>query len=286
MVDKEVHFEIAGISFAYLYHFEMDYIEESTIRNFLISNSSTDIINHIFHINDAIDLDDKGEAIYHTPAWTWHEKGNRITAVFHPDEHFIGLICFTKEDYIYTTYVTQEEYFPQILPIAMTGFILQQELNKKKKGFIMHGATVIHEGRAIVLTGSSGVGKTTLSQMLIKHKEFSLLTDDRIIIRQEEGQLVIYGNPFDRKNHECKNQKERLYEIILLKHGKDNVLQQYSKEEACRKLLTISLLPYGHAENLLTSVDLLQTISKTIPVRELSFRLEPQTTEFFKEYLL
>ncbi len=59
--------------------------------------------------------------------------------------------------------------------------------------------------------------------------------------------------------------------ICLLRHGKVNLLRRHSNVDALHKLLTISLLPYGHKDNLQKSVQSLKEMAMSIPIYEYQF---------------
>lgn len=62
-----------------------------------------------------------------------------------------------------------------------------------RKGFLLHAATVIREGKAYVFTGRSGAGKSTVASLA---PEGSVLTDEISLLRCENGVWRAYGTPF------------------------------------------------------------------------------------------
>ena len=62
----------------------------------------------------------------------------------------------------------------------------------RKKGFmVMHGSSVVINGQAICIVGSSGLGKSTLALSLVK-KGFKFLTEDLAIIK--DGIIHFYSS--------------------------------------------------------------------------------------------
>lgn len=53
----------------------------------------------------------------------------------------------------------------------------------------LHASTVATEGRAVLISGPSGSGKSDLALRLLD-RGFTLVSDDRTIVRKEDGKLL------------------------------------------------------------------------------------------------
>ncbi len=58
----------------------------------------------------------------------------------------------------------------------------------------VHASTVAMDGRAVLITGRSGVGKSDLALRLLD-RGFTLVSDDRTIVRKEGDRLVASAPP-------------------------------------------------------------------------------------------
>ena len=238
---KEIVFKIAGFYFRFIY-LQDDYLHISgPILAFITDSLPADAqTNYITRIDTSANLSPVGKIRYETPAWTWMDTEGYCIIRFHPDNHYIGYMTFVEGEDVFHTYFTKEDFSPQVLPISMMGFILQQVLNRHRSGLIMHGATIDIQGKGVVLTGNSGVGKSTLSSFMMQERNCRLLTDDRIIVR-DESIICAYGNPFDTKIRTSLNEKTVIAAIIFLRHGAANQLTRIDHGQALKELLTISL---------------------------------------------
>src|SRR5437879_2603081 len=62
-----------------------------------------------------------------------------------------------------------------------------------RRGFLLHAATVVRDGKAYIFTGRSGAGKSTVASL---SPEGSVLTDEISLLRREHGVWRAYGTPF------------------------------------------------------------------------------------------
>ncbi len=58
----------------------------------------------------------------------------------------------------------------------------------------LHASTVALEGRAVLITGPSGSGKSDLTLRLID-RGFTLVSDDQTIVRRDDGRLIASAPP-------------------------------------------------------------------------------------------
>jgi serine kinase of HPr protein (carbohydrate metabolism regulator) len=58
----------------------------------------------------------------------------------------------------------------------------------------LHASTVARDGRAVLISGPSGAGKSDLALRLLD-RGFTLVSDDRTIVRKEGGTLIASAPP-------------------------------------------------------------------------------------------
>src|SRR5207249_191726 len=123
-----------------------------------------------------------------------------------------------------------------------------------RRGFLLHAATVIRDGKAYIFTGRSGAGKSTVASL---SPEGSVLTDEISLLRREHGMWRAYGTPFwgefraaglnisapvagvFRLVQAAENHLAPLRPLVILRALLPNVLFFSAEAEANRRLLEI-----------------------------------------------
>ena len=170
------------------------------------------------------------------------------------------------------TLIKDLSFSKQPLPICITGFLLQRILIKKKRGFIMHGAVIRVNNEAFVLTGNSGVGKSTLSSIISNTIECERISDDRYIIVKKGNKYFAYGNPFDTKAERNLNKGVEIKSIFFLHHSLENGFEKVKEEMIMKKMFTVSMLPYWKKELLYWSISVLKQLTNQLNVVDLYFK--------------
>jgi len=123
-----------------------------------------------------------------------------------------------------------------------------------RRGFLLHAATVVRDGKAYIFAGRSGAGKSTVASL---SPEGSVLTDEISLLRREHGMWRAYGTPFwgefraaglnisapvagvFRLVQAAENRVTPLRPLAILRSLLPNVLFFSAEAEANRRLLEI-----------------------------------------------
>lgn len=264
-------FEISGISFHYIYSNYITISEKSTIHNFLLKQrlSHYDVINRIFVREDlSLECNQNEVPIFKTPAWSLFSN----YVVFHPNGELIAKMNLIDGFDEVETIIKDLNFTMHPLPICITGLLLQKKLMQKRSGLIMHGATIKMENTVFVLTGNSGVGKSTLSTLIANNTSCERISDDRFILRYIDGTFYSYGNPFDIKVERNLNKGVPVDRLFFLHHDTYNHHKKIKSNSLINRLFTISILPYWDRTALIWSVEYLRDITKKIACYDLFFK--------------
>lgn len=73
-----------------------------------------------------------------------------------------------------------------------------QFLLKKNGGFLIHSSANIISGKAVLFTGESGAGKSTIMTFL--NRQYQAFSDDTLIIKKANGRYLCFQTPLVEKN--------------------------------------------------------------------------------------
>jgi hypothetical protein len=183
---------------------------------------------------------------------------------------------------IYTYSPVGDREFPLTYPLDQLLFIHLASLHHS---VFVHGCAVRQEGKGLLFAGASGAGKSTLGGLFKECRDCLVLSDDRIIIKKEGVQYVLYGTPWHGSLPFSSNQKVPLSKVFFLKKAKRNRLIPLSPAESLRRMICFSFLPYwekAYMDEVLVS---LKDLSRQNIFYELSFRPDKSVVEYIENAL-
>ncbi len=137
-----------------------------------------------------------------------------------------------------------------------------------------------------LLAQGRGAGKSTMGQLWQQTGQARILSDDRIIVRQLEGQLWMYGTPWHGERRYSLNERVPLKQIYFLRHGAAHQLVQLPAAQRVAMLVARSFLPFHSSAGVQFSLDLCQELVRSIPCHELYFCPEASVISFLKKHRL
>lgn len=118
--------------------------------------------------------------------------------------------------------------------------------------FLVHAASAVRNGRAFLLAGASGAGKTTISRLA--PKDAVLLTDEISYVRRHESGYSAFGTPFAGELAKSgENVSAPIAALYLLAKGPEHRIEPLSPAEGSRALLE-SILFFAQEPELVKSV--------------------------------
>ena len=139
-------------------------------------------------------------------------------------------------------------------------------------GVEVHGCGLVDaETGGHLLLGHSGAGKSTTARLWQSLRNPEILSDDRIILRIENGELWMYGTPWHGEGCFASPNKAKLNRILILKHGERNEFIEMSRSLAAAELFARSFPPFHSPEGLQNVMDFLDKVVHLVPCYEFSF---------------
>jgi hypothetical protein len=134
------------------------------------------------------------------------------------------------------------------------------------EGVEVHAVGVVdEENRGHLFFGHSGAGKSTSARLWQQRPGVRVLSDDRIILRFEDGRARMFGTPWHGDAGLALADSADLSGMYLLKHGKKNLLTPLSAGRAAAELLARSFVPHHSPEGLSSTLRSLDQITQVVP---------------------
>jgi len=161
--------------------------------------------------------------------------------------------------------------------------VLMVHLLSRGRGVIIHGCGLDYQGKGILMAGVSGSGKTTVAGLWSQEKQVTILSDDRVIIKQENGELYMYGTPWHGDAGVCTNKKVKLESIYFLSHDAENNIKTVSAIESVSKLMVCCFTTFWDKTGMEFTLSFIDNMAKKIPCFDLGFVPDKNVLEFLKE---
>ncbi len=225
---------------------------------------------------------DDAEIIFHSSeSWDLYRRNNLYLVTLHSpvldqplwiasaDSNFSNMKIILNEKVLKDCKddlrISNPVYYPldQIAIMYVLSFI---------NGIIVHGAGGLINDTCLIFPGRSGAGKSTLAKILEKIRENSLLSDERIVLRQENGIFHAYGTPWPGEAGIARNESGSLKGIFFLHKSERSFIRDLSPGEALRQLIPVASIPWYDREVTGRVLQTCEDIVKNIPAFELHFR--------------
>jgi len=139
-------------------------------------------------------------------------------------------------------------------------------------GVEVHGCGLVDsETGGHLLLGHSGAGKSTTTQLWKSLRNPQILSDDRIILRLDHGELWMYGTPWHGEAAFAMAGKARVSRIFIIEHGEQNQITPLTRSRAVGEMFARCFPPFHNAKALERTVGFLGRILDTIPCYQFQF---------------
>ena len=150
---------------------------------------------------------------------------------------------------------------------------------------LVHAVMVETEGKGLLFTGPSGIGKSTQGDLWQKYMGAKLLCNDRTILRKTEEGWLGFGFYEDGSDPVGTRRGVPVGAIVVLKQESDNKLGRICDSRALRMLLEQTFLEIWDSEMMIRAADSMLQLLREVPVYELGCRPDVSAVMLLKEQL-
>ena len=182
----------------------------------------------------------------------------------------------------------QRKYFPPERPVYPLEYPLDEllvtDLLATGRGVEVHSCGLIDEaGDGYLFVGHSQAGKTTTARLWEKHPGVRILSDDRIIIREREDGLWIYGTPWHGEAHLSSAACAPLKHVFFLRQWRHVAVVPLGAAEAVARFFACSFPPFHSASGVEFTLSFFEELVKAVPVLELRFVPDQSAVELIQQ---
>lgn len=169
--------------------------------------------------------------------------------------------------------------FPLTYPL---GELFMLNLLSQGYGLMIHACGLRLGANGLLFSGPSGAGKTTTARLWFQLDGVQVLSDDRVILRQQDGQFWVHGTPWPGEGGLYSPQSAPLKGIFLLRHSRQNQARQIDPVTGVTRVLTNSHLPLWDPPGMKFTLDFLAQMLSVVPIYELGFLPETSAVDYVR----
>jgi hypothetical protein len=161
-----------------------------------------------------------------------------------------------------SSFHTSRPVFPLEYPIdelAMTHRLSQGE------GVELHALGLVdRDGSGYLFLGHSGAGKSTTARLWMAQPGVKLLSDDRVIVRKQDGKFWMYGTPWHGDAGVASPDCAPLSSIFQLEQATENQILPLAPGKAAAELFARSFVPHYLKEGIQFSLSFFDELTRSI----------------------
>jgi hypothetical protein len=286
-ISHAVTYQIGGISFGMFSHGDVLLALDSALRDFEVPSAAPENCD----VNIRVSLVDQLPApqlkpLFHSGGlWSIFEErrdqqdGYRLNFQrSFPGETPYKSVWFDRN---FTTGHLQLSrlFFPQDRAVYPLEYPLDEVLMIHRlacgQGLEVHAVGIVDElGRGHLFLGHSGAGKSTTARLWLAQPNIRILSDDRIVLRRQDGQIRMYGTPWHGDAGISSPHSAPVTNIFFLEQYRHNEILSLAPGFAAAEFFARSFVPRHCAQGLEFALSFIESVTREIPCN--LFRFVPQ----------
>ena len=156
----------------------------------------------------------------------------------------------------------------------------------QRGGFLLHASYIGWEGRAILFTAPSGVGKSTQAALWQELRNARLLNGDRAAVMVENGRVLVGGIPFSGSSGISENVSLPLAAIVYLSQAPQTRITRLSGVRAFRSIWEGCSINLWNREDVTACTESVLQTAGQIPVFHLACTPDASAVEALEQALI
>lgn len=151
------------------------------------------------------------------------------------------------------------------------------ELLPRYDTVLFHGSALSMDGEGVLFTAASGTGKSTHTALWrrVFGSRVRMINDDKPFLSAREGQIRVFGSPWQGKHRLGENTSAPLKAVCILCRGRENTITRVSAAEALPLLMQQTYRP-GTSEATLATMRLVCRLAGQTAIYRLCCNMDPE----------
>jgi hypothetical protein len=255
-------------------------------QNFLVENEDPNITLELT-ISDLPDITSWKCLFDSGGTWRLWRGVDQYALSFHIPDHLSNYrqIAIYNQDFsMGTVYIGNDAGLEGFIPLCniLLETLMVNYLSINRKGIMLHACAVKDAGTGRLFCGSSGDGKSTISRLWSLRENTTVLSDDRVILREQEGRFSLHGTPWHGEAGFNSSESIPLDQMFILQHAIQNQVSLLKPFDATARLLARSFPTFWNAQGMDFTIDFLTKLTQAAPCYELGFRPDAEIVDFVR----
>lgn len=160
--------------------------------------------------------------------------------------------------------------FPRLSVWQILAMLPIPKLLLERGTLVLHGSCIIWNGKGIVFSGPSGIGKSTQAALWNTLRGTAVINGDRLLVTIDKNGILVGSHYLCGTSGICTNQTVPLGAIILLEKGKCNQIKLPSPLSGFRQILAQLDYNIGQRDQMINVTALVEKLMANIPIIEYS----------------
>ena len=145
---------------------------------------------------------------------------------------------------------------------------------------MVHGSAVALDGEGFLFTADCGTGKSTHTRFWreIFGDRAVMVNDDKPLLRVKDGQVTVYGTPWNGKHRLGNNISVPLKALCILERGEKNTIEKVDAANVL-PLLMQQINRMSDPVKMFQTMDLLGQLLKCVPIYRLKCNMDPEAAK-------
>jgi hypothetical protein len=220
-----------------------------------------------------------------SPIWTLHRQGNTTAfKIFDQLSDQKRILSFDSDNRMANLFFPDaagaftDPFYGPTLELLLIHYLV------RRRGMIMHASGIDDDGRGLLFVGESGAGKSTLSNLWHQQNGAAIFSDDRIILREKNGEYWMYGTPWHGEARFVSPRSVKLEQIFFLQHDQNNAVRSLSRTDSVVEFLKASFPPFWDSDGVAFAMAFLSDLTEAVPCQALSFKPDGSIIDFLKAH--